>query len=156
MATRKNSDNSIVDLNVVWRRQIRFWLITAFLFIAFLYVFRSILLPFVAGMALAYFLDPVADRLQKWKFSRLAATITILAGFLILFVIVLMLVIPVLATQLVDLLGRLPDYVSRIQSLVTDFDPVAVATRRLPPPPNMWKKGASGWLTSTWRNSLIE
>ena len=34
-------------------------------FIAFLDVFCSILLPFIAGMALAYFLDPVADRLER-------------------------------------------------------------------------------------------
>jgi predicted PurR-regulated permease PerM len=37
------------------RRQIFFWLLALGLFIAFLMVFRSILLPFIAGMALAYF-----------------------------------------------------------------------------------------------------
>ncbi len=115
---------SRTDLNAVLRRQIRFWLVTAIIMAFFLYLFRSILLPFVAGMALAYFLDPVADRLERMKFSRLMATIVILVAFLILFVIVLMLVIPILATQLVDLLGRLPDYVATIQSLVTSFDPV--------------------------------
>ena len=48
-----------------FRSQIRFWLIAAALFILFIYVFSGILLPFVAGMVLAYFLDPVADRLEK-------------------------------------------------------------------------------------------
>ncbi|TIT40518.1 MAG: AI-2E family transporter, partial [Mesorhizobium sp.] len=40
-----------------FRRQIFFWLGTAVLLALFLYVFSSILLPFVAGMVLAYFLD---------------------------------------------------------------------------------------------------
>ena len=38
----------------------------------FLYMFSDILLPFVAGMALAYFLDPVADRLERLGLSRTA------------------------------------------------------------------------------------
>jgi predicted PurR-regulated permease PerM len=47
------------------RRQAIFWLVAAIAFVGFLYLFRSILLPFVAGMILAYFLDPVADRLER-------------------------------------------------------------------------------------------
>ena len=61
------------------RRQIVFWLLAAVVFIAFVYVFSSILLPFVAGMVLAYFLDPVADRLERLGLSRTAATLVILA-----------------------------------------------------------------------------
>ena len=48
-----------------------------------LYVFSDILLPFVAGMVLAYFLDPVADRLQRFGLSRFMATVVILVIFLI-------------------------------------------------------------------------
>ena len=44
------------------KRQIFFWMAFLAGFIAFLYVFSSILLPFLAGMAIAYFLDPVADK----------------------------------------------------------------------------------------------
>ncbi len=39
-------------------------------FVIFLLAFRTILLPFVAGMALAYFLDPVADWLERRGLSR--------------------------------------------------------------------------------------
>ena len=53
-----------------FRRQIRFWTITAIVLAVLLYVFSDILLPFVAGMVLAYFLDPVADRLQRLGLSR--------------------------------------------------------------------------------------
>lgn len=104
------------------RRQAVFWL-SAFLFFGlFLYVFRGILLPFVAGMALAYFLDPVADKLESWGVSRLIATVLILIAFLLIFVIALMIVVPVLASQASGLIAKLPDYVSQLQSLIASVN----------------------------------
>lgn len=105
------------------RQQVLFWLVTGAVFIAFLYVFSSILLPFLAGMILAYFLDPVADRLERFGLSRLAATIVILIGFIAAFIIALMIVVPVLAAQLADFLTRIPDYIARLQGLITSYDP---------------------------------
>src|SRR5690606_27151794 len=95
-------------------RQLAFWLLATALLILFLYVFSSILLPFLAGMVLAYFLDPVADRLQRLGFSRLAATIVILVGFLLVLTLALMVIIPALSNQLVEFAARLPDYLSRL------------------------------------------
>ncbi|MEO9614678.1 MAG: AI-2E family transporter [Nitratireductor sp.] len=105
------------------RRQVLFWLIAAALLILFLLIFSSILLPFVAGMVLAYFLDPVADKLESYGLSRLAATIVILIGFLLAFVLALMVIVPILATQLADFGAKLPDYFSRLQALVMNIDP---------------------------------
>ena len=105
-----------------WRRQVIFWLVAATIFIGFLYIFSSVLLPFFAGMILAYFLDPVADRLQRWGLSRIASAIVILVMFVILLVLGLMLVIPILVTQLTDFLAKLPEYLSSLQALVTSFD----------------------------------
>ncbi len=45
------------------QRQIGFWLLALLLVALALYVLRDVLLPFVAGLALAYLLDPIADRL---------------------------------------------------------------------------------------------
>lgn len=112
-----------------WRRQLFFWAAATVVFVGFLYIFSSILLPFFAGMILAYFLDPVADRLQRWGLSRIAATVVILVVFLILLVLGLMLVIPILFTQLTDFLAKLPEYLSGLQSLVTGFDPEWISVR---------------------------
>lgn len=106
-----------------FRRQVIFWLLAAALLVVFLLVFSSILLPFVAGMVLAYFLDPVADRLESYGLSRLAATIVILIGFVLAFVLALMVIVPILATQLAGFAAKLPEYLSQLQSLVTNFDP---------------------------------
>ena len=100
-----------------------FWLTTGVVFILFLLVFSSILLPFVAGMVLAYFLDPVADKLESFGMSRLAATITILIAFVVSFVLALMIIVPILATQLAGFAANLPAYLAQLQSLVTNLDP---------------------------------
>ena len=65
------------------KRQVIFWLIAFTCFVLFLLVFSDILLPFIAGMALAYFLDPVADRLERVGLSRMMATVVILVAFVI-------------------------------------------------------------------------
>ena len=100
------------------RRQIFFWLLALTVAIGFLMVFRSILLPFIAGMALAYFLDPVADWFERRGFSRLMATLAILIAFIALFAISLIVVIPILVTQAADLGGRIPGYITQLQSLL--------------------------------------
>ena len=115
-----DSDTEMTAVAV--RRQLMFWLAAAVVFVVFLYVFRSILLPFVAGMALAYFLDPVADRLERVGLSRLAATIVILIAFVILLVVALIIIVPILGTQLADLIARLPAYVTSLQSLLANHD----------------------------------
>ena len=100
------------------RRQAIFWLATLAVFVVFLMMFSSILLPFIAGMALAYFLDPVADRLERIGLSRLMATVVILVSFVIVFILSLMIIIPILASQLNDFIQRVPEYVSQLQSFI--------------------------------------
>lgn len=105
------------DLGVDAKRQAYFWLGVVAFFIIFLLMFSSVLLPFVAGIALAYFLDPVAGYLERWGLSRLMATILILLLFIVVLVLALMIIVPVMATQLADLISRFPGYISRLQSL---------------------------------------
>lgn len=99
-------------------RQIRFWLIALAVAAAVIYVLRGILLPFVAGMALAYLLDPIADRLERRGLGRMLSTILILLVFLVVFVVGLILVVPVLGHQLAGLIANLPGYLTKLQGLV--------------------------------------
>jgi predicted PurR-regulated permease PerM len=123
-AARSRTDGGAArpDMSVTLRRQALFWGAAAVALIIFLYVFSGILLPFVAGMALAYFLDPVADRLQRLGLTRLMATIVILFAFIIVLVLAIVVLVPVLASQMADFAAKLPEYVTRLQSLVTNFD----------------------------------
>ena len=124
-AKAQTTDDDLAEMvaAAAFRRQIRFWLIAAALFILFLYVFRNILLPFVAGMVLAYFLDPVADRLERTGLSRVMATVLILVAFVIILALGLVILIPILAQQMADFVSHMPEYLSRLQGLVTNYNP---------------------------------
>ncbi|ATN33863.1 AI-2E family transporter [Rhizobium sp. ACO-34A] len=100
------------------RRQLLFWLAALVVCVFFLMTFRAILLPFIAGMALAYFLDPVADRLERLGLSRMMATVVILTAFVIVFVLSLMIIIPILASQLNQFIQHIPGYVTELQEFI--------------------------------------
>lgn len=102
------------------RRYVLFWLCAFLAFVIFLLAFRTILLPFVAGMALAYFLDPVADWLERRGLSRLMATVVILISFILMFAIVLVVVVPLIVSQFSQFAQVLPDYVSQLQQLIAN------------------------------------
>ena len=110
------------------RRQVQFWLISLAVFCAFLYVFSSVLLPFVAGMAVAYLLDPVCDRLEKLGMGRMWATLTILLGFIFILVLFFILLLPILGNQLAAFLENFPDLVQRLQALLSEYFPANLAS----------------------------
>ncbi|MEM1286776.1 MAG: AI-2E family transporter [Pseudomonadota bacterium] len=96
---------------MTFQRQALFWALAALIFIVFVYIFRGILLPFVAGMALAYLLDPAADWFEKLGLSRLFATLAITLIALIVIVLGIVLIVPVLVEQLIGLLQALRPYI---------------------------------------------
>lgn len=104
------------------RQQAFFWLLSLLIFCFFLWLFNDILLPFFAGMVLAYFLDPVADLLEKWGMSRLWATTAITFSFLIVFILGLIIIIPILGSQISGFAQKVPDLVARLQELIASSD----------------------------------
>ena len=102
-------------------RQALFWTAALLVLLLLLWLFSDILLPFVLGMALAYLLDPVADRLERAGMNRFWATITIVVVSVLVLVVLALVVVPVLVTQLSGFLERLPSYVARLQALANRF-----------------------------------
>jgi predicted PurR-regulated permease PerM len=96
-------------------RQLRFWLIGFAVFLVALYLLRTVLLPFVAGMAVAYLLDPICDRLEAWGLSRTLATTVLTVLFLVVAAAAAVLLIPILAGQVVSLLERVPDSIEALR-----------------------------------------
>ncbi|BCP52971.1 AI-2E family transporter [Kaistia sp. 32K] len=103
------------------QRQIGFWLAAFLVFVLFLFVFSNVLLPFLVGMAVAYGLDPIADWLERRGLGRLAASLVILVGFLVLLAILMLLIVPVLANQLAGFIDKIPAYAQQLQALVQVF-----------------------------------
>ena len=96
--------------------QYRFWLVGLGLTIVALYLLRGVLLPFVAGLALAYFLDPFCDRLERWGVGRTLATTIVMICFGIVLIAVLLLLVPLIQAQIARLLSSLPDMIANLQA----------------------------------------
>lgn len=102
--------------------QLKYWGIAALVFFVVLWFLGNIILPFLVGGAIAYFLDPVADRLQRAGLSRAAATALITLGAALVFAALVLSVIPALIQQLTALVNAVPDFVTQFQTfLVTRF-----------------------------------
>ncbi|KAF0226912.1 MAG: hypothetical protein FD175_2888 [Beijerinckiaceae bacterium] len=102
------------------QRQIGFWIACLGGLIAFLYLFSSVLTPFVAALILAYLLDPLVDWLERMRLGRLTATCLVLLVFVLVFVVILLAAAPLMLNQLSALAAKMPDYVTRLQTLVTE------------------------------------
>jgi predicted PurR-regulated permease PerM len=101
-------------------RHAAFWLAALLVLVAALWLLSEILLPFVAGMAIAYLLDPVVNRLERVGANRTVAALLIIGLFVLGLVVVLLLAVPLLAHQLASLIENIPAYIQRLQELLTD------------------------------------
>ena len=99
-------------------QQIKSWLVGIFIFLALLFLLRSVLLPFVAGMAIAYSLDPFADRLEAWGCSRTISTALIMLSFGIFIILVLILLFPMLQSQILLFIARMPQYIELFRTFL--------------------------------------
>src|SRR5690606_3944142 len=88
-------------------RSLFFWLCCLGITVLLLWLLSSILLPFVAGMAVAYFLDPACDRLERLGLSRSLATWVVTILFTLAFIIRLALILPAAISLPAALLLRL-------------------------------------------------
>lgn len=104
------------------QRQVTFWVCVLIVFVLMLWLLSSVLLPFVAGIALAYFLDPVADRLERLGLPRWAATGIILLAFLLFFVTVVVLLVPILGDQMAGLREKAPSYVASLKGILASLN----------------------------------
>lgn len=97
---------------------VAFWTTGIILLVLLLYMLNDVLMPFVVGVAIAYFVDPLADRLEARGMSRQGATIAIIIFFVLIWSALLAVFLPVLYEQLVGFIDRTPVYVENLKSTV--------------------------------------
>lgn len=105
------------------RQQATYWGIAGALFFIVLWGLGNVLLPFIVGGAIAYFLDPVADRLERMGLSRTTATATISVIALLAFTLLALLIVPMLVRQLGQLVNSAPDIFGKLQGFLTERFP---------------------------------
>lgn len=103
-----------------FERQVVFWLALFLLLVLLLWLLSEILLPFIAGAAIAYLITPLTDRMEKLGVNRLAAALLIITVVVMTIVLVILLVAPILGGQLASFIDNIPGYVTRLQSLLSD------------------------------------
>lgn len=105
------------------RQQVTYWGIAAAVFLLALWALGDVILPFLVGGAIAYFLDPIADRLERAGASRATATATISLVALVIFIILALLIVPMLVRQLGGLVNAAPEIFGRLQGFLSTSFP---------------------------------
>jgi len=96
-----------------------------------LYQVKRILPPFVLGAVIAYLLNPGIARLEKKGWKRGRAIMVVFGGFVLVFVLAVLLIVPRLATEARDLIRGYDGYAEQTRVLVVDAQETVVGWGRL-------------------------
>jgi len=105
------------------RNQVLVWAGFFLVAILLLWVFRSILLPFVVGMAMAYLLNPMVNFLQRLRIPRSLASALVLVLVIAVITGLVLMLVPLVSTQVAGLVLKLPVYIGDLQRLVQELAP---------------------------------
>ena len=105
------------------QRQIAFWISGLVILILALWLLQGILLPFVAGLVLAYFIDPVADALERLGMPRVIATLVILGISVLLLVLAIIVLVPLLGDQISRFAANLPTFLTTLNTRFNEAAP---------------------------------
>jgi predicted PurR-regulated permease PerM len=101
-------------------RQVTFWVAALLIFAGLLWLLSPVLLPFVAGMALAYLLDPLTRRVERTGIGRGFSALIVIALIIVALIVAVALVSPILGDQLFAFIDNIPKYMERLQALIAD------------------------------------
>jgi len=79
------------------------------------HLLSPVLMPFFVAALFAYLGDPLVDFLEEKKLSRTAAVTVVFAVLVLVGLLLLLVLVPMLTSQLASLVKRLPEYLSLIQ-----------------------------------------
>ncbi len=99
------------------QKQVLFWLAMAVLLVLAILTLQEILLPFVAGLVIAYALNPLVDRIERLGLGRLLASVLIVLLLLVLFIVVLVFLAPILLRQAEQLVSSIPGELEKLRPI---------------------------------------
>src|ERR1700730_10972325 len=102
------------------QRPATLWIAALAAVLVLVVLLRDILLPFLAGIALAYLLDPVVGRLQRLGLNRTLAASAILSLFIFAVGGVAFVAVPMIGMEVADFIEKVPGYVGQLQALAAD------------------------------------
>jgi predicted PurR-regulated permease PerM len=87
------------------------WLSFAVFAVVLMYLLSPILTPFVAAAVLAYICNPLVQRLCACKIPRTPAVLLVMTGLLLLFALLLLIMLPLLESEISRFTTRMPDWI---------------------------------------------
>ncbi|HEV2110258.1 MAG TPA: AI-2E family transporter [Gammaproteobacteria bacterium] len=97
-------------------RESKIWLLVGGAGICLLlYLLGPVLTPFLIGALLAWLGDPMADRLEAWKFPRSLAVVVVFICTLVVLALLLLLIVPMAFREFAALTTRVPQLVTWFQ-----------------------------------------
>lgn len=106
---------------MVIERQVMFWGAVALVLFLLIALLQEILLPFVAGLGIAYFLNPLANRLESFGMPRMAASALIVLFGAIVLVLTLVFLMPLLVEQLRQIAVTMPQDIDSLRRLLENW-----------------------------------
>jgi predicted PurR-regulated permease PerM len=105
---------------MIYGRHLTFWVATFLVLAVVLWLLHDVLLPFVSGIALAYVLAPLANRVERLGVNRTVAALLIVGLLVVTLIALVVLLVPLLLQQGVALISHIPGYFKRIKELIVD------------------------------------
>ena len=108
------------------RQQLKYWGIAAAVFLLLLWMLGGVIFPFLLGAAVAYILDPIADRLERLGLSRVWATVVITLLAVCAFLGFVLWLVPTVVAQARALIDALPELLQSVETFLTRRFPSVV------------------------------
>lgn len=83
-----------------------------------IYLLDAVLMPFIAGMILAYLADPLTNHFQRWGMNRPLAVSSVFLVLLIVLVVSLLILIPLIVQQLKQLGEAIPSIFIWVENIL--------------------------------------
>ena len=104
-------------VNSPWARR---WLAAGaiVLTIVLAYALRRVLVPLLLAFLLAYALDPLVDRLQRWRIPRSVAAVSVVLGLILVITGILIVAVPIFTQQFAEATSTIPQKAVQLRDKV--------------------------------------
>lgn len=87
----------------------------------FIFTILGIIFPLFIGVVVAWLFEPLIRKIEAKKISRLWSTVIVYLSFIFIFILLLVLVVPEFVSQLKDLIGQAPMFLSKANDFITNM-----------------------------------
>jgi len=88
-----------------------------------IYLLSPVFTPFLVSAVLAYLANPIIERFEKWKISRLWASVIVFTLMFAIIIGIFMLLVPVIEQQITEFIKNIPSYIDKFKTNI--WSPVA-------------------------------